>query len=114
MRVSTPEATAYDLVRYAAVVGHLNNVVTVLAELAEKIDAGALVKLAPSYRVPEVQRLGYLLDLVEERDLAVPLASWLSARRYRPIPLVTGRETADEDADPRWRVIPNETVEADL
>ena len=44
MRVSTPEATALDLVRYASSAGHLANVATVLAELAEKIDDPAFTK----------------------------------------------------------------------
>ena len=40
--VSTPEATAVDLVGYAAHVGGLDQVATVLAELAEKIDPDKL------------------------------------------------------------------------
>lgn len=114
MRVSTPEATVYDLVRYAAAAGHLNNVATVLAELVEKINGKALLKLAPSYQVSEIQRLGYLLDLVGERHLAALLASWLGPRRYRPIPLVPGMDFANEDAEPRWRVIENQIIDADL
>ncbi|MGH7565906.1 MAG: type IV toxin-antitoxin system AbiEi family antitoxin [Gemmatimonadota bacterium] len=116
MRVSTPEATAYDLVRYASSAGHLDNVATVLDELAEKIEAENLVKLATCLPVPVVQRLGYLLDMLEKRDLADPLAAWLSSRRNRPVLLATGRGLSDQDAkaDPRWRVIPNVTLEPDL
>jgi len=36
--VSTPEATAIDLVGYAAHAGGLNQVATVLSELAERMD----------------------------------------------------------------------------
>jgi len=46
LRTSTPEATAFDLVRYVAGAGNLNNVATVLAELAEVIDAERLVRAA--------------------------------------------------------------------
>ncbi len=114
MRVSTPEVTALDLVRYPAACGHLSNVATVLAELADRMDASRLVALAPLYDVPEVQRLGFLLDLVEKGGLAEPLAEWLLQRRVRPVPLRTGWKPGGKPADPRWRVIPNDVVEPDL
>jgi predicted transcriptional regulator of viral defense system len=113
MRVSTPEVTAYDLVRFAPAAGHVSNVATVLGELAEKLDPTALAALAPSYLVPEVQRLGYLLDLLGEGDLAAPLAAWLRDRRHRSVPLAPGRAIGGVP-DPHWRVVPNETVEVDL
>ncbi len=37
MRVSTPEATALDLVRFVTAAGHIGNVATVLAELSEEL-----------------------------------------------------------------------------
>lgn len=37
-KVSTPEATALDLLRYYRCAGYLNNVATVLSELSERID----------------------------------------------------------------------------
>jgi len=114
MRVSTPEVTAYDLVRLPAAAGHLNNVATVLGELAEKLDAAKLAELAPKYSVPDVQRLGYLLDLVGKQDLAEPLAKALERRRHRPILLAPGEGRSSEPPDDRWRVIANATVEADL
>lgn len=114
MRVSAPEVTAYDLVRFPAAAGHLNNVATVLGELAEKLDAAALAELAPRYSVPDVQRLGYLLDLVGQQDLAEPLAEALEQRRRRPVLLAPGEGRSGEPPDDRWRVIPNATVEPDL
>lgn len=114
MRVSTPEATAFDLVRFVSAAGHMGNVMTVLSELVEKIDPKSLYPLADSYAVSDVQRLGYLLERLGENRLADPLAVWLKARRYRPIPLVPGQAKGDAPADPRWRVIPNEAVEADF
>jgi predicted transcriptional regulator of viral defense system len=114
MRVSTPEATAFDLVRFAPVAGRLNNVATVLSELAEKLEAKALAKIARYYSVPDVQRTGYLLEMLGEQDLAKPLTDWLATRRYRPILLAPGKTIAKTPADPRWRVIPNEKLEMDL
>lgn len=114
LRVSTPEATAFDLIRFAQAAGHLSNVATVLAELAEQLDPGVLAALASSYAVPEVQRLGYLLEQLGEEELARPLADWLSTRRHRLVLLALGQGNGAALPDPRWRVIPNETVEVDL
>ena len=114
MRVSSPEVTAFDLVRFPAAAGHLSNVATVLGELAEKIDAVALAGIAPRYSVPDGQRLGFLLELMGKRDLAEPLLRTLEHRRRRPIRLAPDESAQGEQPDPRWRVIPNARVEADL
>jgi predicted transcriptional regulator of viral defense system len=114
MRVSTPEATAFDLVRFAPSAGHIGNVMTVLHELVEKIDPQALTSIADLYATSDVQRLGYLLERLGENRLEEPLAVRLKGRRYRPILLAPGQAKGDAPSDPRWRVIPNETVEVEF
>jgi len=113
MRAATPETCAFDLVRYPAAAGHLSNVATVLAELAERLDAGALVGIAPLVRLPDVQRLGYLLDAVGRNALAAPLAEWLESQQPRAVPLRPGAPT-DAEADRRWHVLPNAELEVDV
>ena len=113
MRVATPETTAFDLVRYQAGAGHLSNAATVLAELAERMNAQAIVSIAHLVRLPDVQRLGYLLDAVGEGNLASPLAKWLEARRPRAILLRPG-EPVDVEIDRRWHVLPNVELEVDV
>ncbi len=114
MRVSTREATAFDLVHYLGASGHLGNVATVLTELGEDLDGDALVATATLYPTPDGQRLGYLLEFVGHAALAQPLASWLRERRQRPVPLAVGKSINGLESDPRWRVIANEVVEVDL
>jgi len=114
MQVSTPEATALDLVRFAPAASHIGNVVTVLGELAEKIDPQRLVELIDLYSVSDGQRLGYLLEQLGEKRLADPLAEHLKTRRCRPILLAPGQAKDDSPIDPRWRVIPNEKVEMEF
>ena len=114
MPVSTPEATALDLVHHAAQAGHLSNVATVLAELGESIDPDRLQEMARSARAPDIQRLGYLLDLVQLSDLADRLAEVLAARPHRRVPLHPGLEDPGADVERRFRVAPNVTVEPDL
>ena len=60
--VSTPEATALDLVGYADHAGGLGQVATVLSELAERIDPEKLATAARTAPLPWAQRLGYLLE----------------------------------------------------
>ncbi|MDE0342219.1 MAG: type IV toxin-antitoxin system AbiEi family antitoxin [Deltaproteobacteria bacterium] len=62
MKVSSPELTALDLLRYAPAIGGLDNVATILVELATKIDAEKLAVLSKSFARSVVRRLGYLLD----------------------------------------------------
>ncbi len=61
--MALPETCAFDLVRYPEGAGHLSNAATVLVELAERLDERKLVDVAPLVRLPDVQRLGYLLDV---------------------------------------------------
>lgn len=114
MRVSTPEATALDLVRYVAGAGQLGNVATVLSELSEKINPGRLVKAAQAeVELSVVQRLGFLLDRFASAGVAAPLAGWLATQRPRPVPLRPERKPKATEKDPRWQVLVNEHVEAD-
>ena len=114
MRVSTPEATALDLVRHVAEAGHLSNVATVLAELGESIDPDHLQGVARSARVPDVQRLGYLLDRGQLPEHADRLVGVLSTRPHRRIPLHPGLEDPGVQAERHFRVAPNVIVEPDL
>ncbi len=114
IRVSTPEATALDLVRYYDRAGHLNHVATVLAELAEKIDPQKLVQAAEADgELAAAQRLGYLLELVGAAKVVSKLAKWLDGHSPRPVmlrPDIAGKEIT---RDARWRVIVNDKVEPD-
>ena len=116
MAVGTPEVTALDLVRYLSHAGHLNNVATVLSELAEEIDPARLVEVAEqtAVEVSVVQRLGFLLETVDQRDVAAPLAVWIAERGPRTMALHTGLPAVGAPTDKRWRVRVNTDVESDL
>jgi predicted transcriptional regulator of viral defense system len=113
IRVASPEATAFDLVRYPAAAGYWSNAVTVLGELAERMQPAALDLCAAHQATPDVQRLGYLLERIDRRDLADHLAPRLTGQRVRPIRLATKRGTGRAKPDPTWRVMPNVKVEVD-
>ncbi len=111
MRVATPETTAFDLVRYPAAAGHWGNVTLVLAELAERMDSASLLQVAEQVGLPDVQRLGYLLEMLGEGDLVDSMADWLGSRRPRVVPLGAGK-TGKTKINKRWRIMPN--VELDV
>jgi predicted transcriptional regulator of viral defense system len=114
MRVSTPEATAVELVGYAPHAGGLDNVATVLAELVEAIDATKLAQEAGNAPLAWVQRLGFLLDLVEASETASTLAPYVEARARRAAPLDPSRSRTGAARSARWRVAINRDVEPDL
>lgn len=112
IRVSTPEASALDLVRYPEHAGFLSNVATVLRELADRLDPRALVRAAEAEdELAYAQRLGYLLDRIGRADLAAPLAEWLGAKAPRIVPLRPDRPMAGVPRAARWRLAVNEEVE---
>ena len=114
MRVSTPETTALDLVRYAEASGFLDNVATVLIELAERINPDRLAKTAALGQHPDAQRLGYLLDRIGLKNVAGPLARLVASWRRHPVLLSPGKRARGFQHDPRWYVVPNEEVTAEL
>ncbi len=114
MRVATPEATALDLLRYLEGAGHLGHVATVLAELAEKMDALRLADLARlEGELSNAQRLGHILDQVGAGEVAAALAAWIAEQRPRFVPLRSDRSARRAARDGRWRVLVNEKVEAE-
>ena len=114
VNISTPEATALDLIGYVRHCAGLDNVATVLAELAEHIDIKRLIEIAAFSPVAWVQRLGYLLDLLEEHDKADLLADYLIIRHPMPTPLMAGFSIKGAKKNNRWHVYVNADVEPDL
>jgi len=120
MKVSSPELTALDLLRYIHVAGGMDAVATVIADLGEKIDGAKLAAMAAHCDRACVQRLGYLLDWVGHADRAQALHNHLSA--IKPVPWVA-LEPAKRDAgasaskpverNERWRVSVQRHPEAD-
>ena len=113
IRVASPEATAFDVVRYPAAAGYLSNAATVLAELAERITPEALARCAKRQATPDVQRLGYLLERINRKGLADSLAAYLAGQRMRNVLLAPKHKRGRGRPHPRWRVVPNAKVEVD-
>jgi predicted transcriptional regulator of viral defense system len=113
MPVATPEATAFDLVRYPAAAGYLDHAVTVLSELVERMQPNNLVECAAKQAVPDAQRIGFLLECIGQDALAEELWDSLASQRLRTVLLVPKRARGRKKPDPRWRVLANWKLEID-
>jgi predicted transcriptional regulator of viral defense system len=112
--VSTPEATALDLVGYEQQAGGLNRVATVLSELAERIDAERLAAAANAAPIVWAQRLGHLLQQLGAADKTGPLQEHVGASAQKATPLAPGRPFRHSRRDTTWKVYVNADIEGDL
>ena len=113
-KVSTPEATALDLLRYYRCAGYLNNVATVLSELSERIDPKKLMHATTDGEIAHAQRLGYLLDKYGNKKSTTELSKWISEHDTKFIPLRPGWDGEILARDEKWRVLVNDDVDLDL
>lgn len=114
VRYATPEITALELLGYPGQAGGLNNVATVLQELAEQLDPGKLVAAAALCPVAWSQRLGYILDFLGFPSTADALLPFVKQNANCNIPLRRSIGVAGSPRDPKWQVIINTSVEPDL
>ncbi|MHB8772653.1 MAG: type IV toxin-antitoxin system AbiEi family antitoxin domain-containing protein [Syntrophales bacterium] len=113
--VSSPEATALDLIRYARSIGGLDRVMTVLQELGEAMDAA---KLSDAIKADGSlvcgQRLGWLMEKSGYAALVKELAGFIADKNPPVTRLDPSLPGADSEKDARWRLLINTDVEGDL
>jgi len=115
IRVSTPEATAIDLIRYARRIGGLDRVLTVLQELGEVMEPDKLVEAAKADgKIAYTQRLGFLLERAGFLDLTHRLSQWVQEREPLPAKLEPSMPTRGCKKNERWNLLVNIDVEGDL
>ena len=115
IRVSTPEATAIDLIRYAKRIGGVDRVLTVLQELGEAMEPEKLVEAVKADgRIAYAQRLGFLLERAGFSDLTYSLSQWAQERKPLPARLEPSIPTSGCKKDQRWKILVNVDVESDL
>lgn len=114
LRVSSPAATALEVVGYADQCGGLDNVASVVAELVESLDPQKLLAAARLCPIAWVQRLGYLLDLGGFPNVADVLVPHVTEHAHAMAPLVRARPKAGAQRLERWKLAVNASVEPDL
>lgn len=112
--VSTPDFTAFDLVGYVKQAGGLNNVATVLSELAESLDPLELVKAAKCSPLAWAQRLGFLLESLSVSDKTEQLAKFVADNNPEVAGLSPFESKRGYDIDSRWRIALNTDLEPDI
>ncbi|MFT9256726.1 MAG: type IV toxin-antitoxin system AbiEi family antitoxin [Acetobacter sp.] len=120
IKLSSPELTALDLVRYPQSGAGLDNIATVLSELAERLQPKKLTSLSGAFEKAVVQRLGHLLGRLGHPQIAEPMFVALSARGPLPWVELDPKQAGDLDSSPppskrdtRWRVIVRRPPEID-
>ena len=112
--VSSPEATAFDLVGYYKRAGGLDNAATVLTDLTDSLSSERLFEVAKLSPAPWAQRLGYLLERVGAERKADPLACYVERMAKETTPLLPGRTIMGARHDPRWKLHLNVDVESEV
>jgi predicted transcriptional regulator of viral defense system len=94
-KVGTPELTALELVERAALIGGIARVREVLRDLWAPCTSEGMVEAMDALQgIPTTQRLGALLALDGQNDLASKVAAWLRDKPQRLVPLERGQAQA--------------------
>ncbi len=109
--VSTPEATAVDLVGYQHRAGGLDQVTAVLFELVEKIDPEKLIAASRTAPIPWAQRLGYLLEFGGFVEKAASLKAHVRRHAKQSAVLLPAAPHRPSQRDKGWKLYVNADVE---
>ncbi len=116
INISNPALTAMDLVQFDKRIGGLDRTATVLNELAEAIKPEQITEhLLEEAPVTAIQRLGFLLEVVLQKDIGKRLyeVSRKAKLEFFRIPLKTSAQKVGFSSDERWKIIVNSEIEID-
>lgn len=114
IQVSTPDATALDLAGYPQYAGGLDQVATILSELADDLSSEGLATAAATAPLPWAQRLGYLLERAGAAHITTALQEYVHEHAREYTPLVPGVSTSEGQRLKDWKLQVNADVEPDL
>ncbi|HLX70966.1 MAG TPA: type IV toxin-antitoxin system AbiEi family antitoxin [Verrucomicrobiae bacterium] len=114
LNVSTPEATVFDLIRYAQRIGGIGRAVETLSPLLSLIRVAELKRLLETENeTSTAQRLGYVFEKLGKLRLAETVHAWLPSQ----LPLIpfafAKRKPINAPIIQKWRVV-NNAGESDL
>jgi hypothetical protein len=106
LQVSTPEATTFDLIRYAARIGGIGRTAETIAPLLPLMRPAELRRVLKIENEPTAaQRLGFILEKLGATKLAEVVQAWLPSNLVL-VSLVPGLR-GDAPEIKRWRIINN-------
>lgn len=112
--VSTPEATAVDLIGCHHHAGGLDHVAALFSALAEAIDPHNLVTAARTAPFPWGQRLGILLEHAGVGEKAAALKSFVKGAAPKTVLLLTGTDAEGARRDRGWKLLINTDLEPEV
>ena len=106
--ISTPEATAFDLIRYAARIGGIERAAETIAPLLPKLRVRELKRVLNAENEPAIaQRLGFVLEAKGAKKLADAVYDWLPDKLITvPLSPIKG-ERRNFPVVERWQVLNN-------
>ena len=106
--ISTPEATVFDLIRYANRIGGIDRAAETIKPLLPKLRVGELRRvLNAENTLPTAQRLGFVFEAIGARKLADAVYNWLPERLIIVPLFPTKSEHGNFQIIERWRVLNN-------
>ena len=111
MKVSTPETTVFDLVRYAPRIGGIARVAETISPMLHLLQPPRIKSvLKMEDEVSTTQRLGFIFDKIGSRKLASAAEECLPLR-CAWIPLAVGAtDEADAARNRRWHIVENAVI----
>ncbi len=107
IQVSSPTLTAFDIVRYHKKIGGLNRVIPILEELMENMKSNELDRTAKNQNIPDIQRLGYILDQLGNKQLSSILYKNMEQKSFRKIPISLIHKNKEGELNPKWNIVTN-------
>jgi hypothetical protein len=106
--ISTPEETAYDLIRYATSIGGIERAAETIRPLLPLLRDRELKRVLAAENEPAVaQRLGFVIEACSNKPLAKVVRDWLPDE-LRPVTLVPAKGKRDNlPLIKRWQVLNN-------
>jgi hypothetical protein len=106
--ISTPEATAFDLIRYASRIGGIGCAAETIAPLLPKLRIRGLKRVLNAENAPRIaQRLGFVLEAIGAKRLADAVYDWLPDKLIT-VPLSPIKnETGSISIIERWQIMNN-------
>ncbi|CAL7964440.1 AbiEi_1 domain-containing protein [Gammaproteobacteria bacterium] len=108
MNVSTPEATAYDLIKYLHFFGDINKVAVTVSGFAKRLREDKLSNIAQRLApIRNTQRLGYILDYIKSGVNTDRLSNLLRKKCAYYIPLICGKKITAKikrNKNKRWKL----------
>ena len=115
IRVSCPELTVIDLLKYQNRAAGLNHIFSVLKELAENLDSERLVEAAESEGCTAyAQRLGWLLKQTDHPEKHQKLACWIKRKQPGYVKLDPKLPMKNSSRNCEWKLLINTQIEEDF